>query len=452
MSALLDRLTVLVDVMRRAGVPVTTAGHLDAVAALAELPLGDVGVVREALRATLVKQPDPEGLFDRAFATVMLRPPAVVAADAPSAASPVGDVGELTARLQDAVRGGARDELAALAGPAVAAFGGFDVADRTARYHLHRVTRALDLSRMLGTAMRQLRADGEVDEFELALKRIELLGVLDELRRLLAAEVAAKMAAEGDPLAPVGDRGDLRDRDIVTLSATELDELRRVVQPLARALARRASRRRHARREGRLDVRRTVRRSLGAGGVPLDVALRHRPPHRPDVVLLCDVSGSVAEFARFTLLLVGALHAELRSVRSFAFVDGIAEVTELFRHAVYQLNVRRLAELPGIVAADGHSDYGRVFGAFADRHLTAVTPRSTVIVCGDARTNHRPANEGALRRVAERARRVWWFNPEPAAEWGATDSMIETYRPACSGVFEVRTLRQLADAVGHLLA
>ena len=120
---------------------------------------------------------------------------------------------------------------------------------------------------------------------------------------------------------------------MLQLSALELSELRRVVQPLARQLAARISSHRRLRSTGRLDPRRTVRRSLQAGGVPLDVVMRRRHPHRPELVLLCDVSGSVAEFAQFTFTLVHALHDELRRVRSFAFVDGIAEVTDLFESA-----------------------------------------------------------------------------------------------------------------------
>ena len=119
-------------------------------------------------------------------------------------------------------------------------------------------------------------------------------------------------------------------RDLLELSAVELDELRRTVQPLARQLAARIGRRRRQQATGRLDARTTARRSLQSGGVPLDPAWRKRHPHRPEVVVLCDVSGSVAEFAQFTFTLVHALHAELARVRSFAFVDGVVEVTDLF--------------------------------------------------------------------------------------------------------------------------
>ncbi|MEO5898706.1 MAG: VWA domain-containing protein, partial [Ilumatobacteraceae bacterium] len=187
------------------------------------------------------------------------------------------------------------------------------------------------------------------------------------------------------------------------------------------------------------------------GGVPIDVVERRRFPHRPDLVLLCDVSGSVAPFAQFTLLLVNALHRELRTVRSFAFVDGVAEVTDLFADAVHDLDVHRLVERRGVVGLAGHSDYGRAFGQFVEHHLGAISTRTTVLICGDGRSNHLPPGADALRRIAARARCVYWLNPEPRAEWDTTDSVITALRPACREVFEVRTVRHLADVITQLV-
>ena len=239
--------------------------------------------------------------------------------------------------------------------------------------------------------------------------------------------------------------------DLLHLSIAERDELRRVLQPLLRRLAVRIGHRRRLRSTGRVDVRRTIRRSLQFGGVPVDVVRRRRHPHRPDLVVLCDVSGSVAEFARFTFTLVNALHTEVRDVRSFAFVGGIAEVTDVFCEARFDIPVDRLVGRHGVVGLDGHSDYGAVFRQFDDEHLDEVIGRrTTLVIAGDARGNHRDAGVVAFARIAGRARRVLWLNPEPVAAWGRADSLIEEYRPSCTAVQEVRTLRQLADAIGEL--
>jgi hypothetical protein len=169
------------------------------------------------------------------------------------------------------------------------------------------------------------------------------------------------------------------------------------------------------------------------------------------VVVLCDISGSVAEFARFTLMLLHALQSELAGLRSFVFVDGVAEVTDLMARSDVELDPRLLLTLPGVVVGDGHSDYRQVFERVVEVHGDALTPASTVLVTGDARTNHRPDGAEALRELRRRTRRVYWLDPEPQADWTEGDSALVRYRPSCDGVFEVRTLAQLARAVEAIL-
>jgi uncharacterized protein with von Willebrand factor type A (vWA) domain len=342
-------------------------------------------------------------------------------------------------------------EIALIAQQAVEALAGMhEDGEHSERYYLHRVMRAMDLSRMLSAAMQQLRRDGELTELELMLARNEFAEMLERFRRRLAAEIAARLGTEHREDIAIDSA--LADRNMLQLSAMELSELRRLVQPLARQLAARISRHRRLHNTGRLDARRTVRRSLQAGGVPLDIAMRRRHPHRPELVVLCDVSGSVAEFAQFTFTLVHALHDELRRVRSFAFVDGIAEVTDLFESAQHEIHVNRFVERRGVLGDDGHSDYGKALTRFVELHLhEAVGPRSTVIICGDARTNYRPDGLEALKTIAATARRLFWLNPESESEWGATDSAMDEFREVCRAVYEVRTLRQLGDVVAELV-
>jgi uncharacterized protein len=452
---LIGRVEVLVDHLRRRGFEVTTGAVIDAFKALTHLPLDDRETVRAGLRATLVKTTDPTGEFDRVFRSVFsgiddssLDDPSITA----GATTAQKDPGQLSNSLLQAMQQGDAAQIALLAQQAVEALAGMDEeGEHSARYCLHRVMRAMDLSRMLSAAMQQLRRDGELTELELMLARNEFAEMLDQFRRRLAAAIAERMTGD-DVRADIDIGTALADRDMLQLSALELNELRRVVQPLARQLAARVSSHRRLRSTGRLDARRTVRRSLQAGGVPLDVVMRRRHPHRPDLVLLCDVSGSVAEFAQFTFTLVHALHDELRRVRSFAFVDGIAEVTDLFETAQHEIHVNRFVERRGVLGNDGHSDYGRAFTRFVEQHLAdAVSARSTVIICGDARTNYRPDGAEALRAIAAQARRVFWLNPESEDEWGATDSAIDDYRVYCRGVFEVRSLRQLGDVIASLV-
>jgi len=169
---------------------------------------------------------------------------------------------------------------------------------------------------------------------------------------------------------------------------------------------------------------------------------------KADLYLLCDVSGSVAEFAHFTMSLLYAMNEEFARIRSFAFVDGIDEVTKVFDDRSIQLDARHLLARADVVWADGHSDYGHVFERFWNVYgLGALGPRTTVIITGDARNNYRDPGLAALRAIQKCARKVYWLNPEPRPEWNTTDSIMAAYAPYCDGVFEARNLRQLADFV-----
>jgi len=227
--------------------------------------------------------------------------------------------------------------------------------------------------------------------------------------------------------------------------------MRQLVRPLARQMAARARHRRRPSASGRLDVRRTMRLALGTGGVAINPVWRRPLARRPELVVMCDVSGSVAEFAKFTLSLLQALHQELPGSRSFVFVDAPAEVSDLVRHSPGVIDPRLFLSRPGAIADGGHSDYGAVLQRLIDDHFGSLGPRTTMIFCGDGRTNGHPSRPELLRTLRRRVRRLYWLNPEPRQSWGTGDSVIAEYRPHCDDMAEVRNLRQLSDWVQNVL-
>ena len=198
-------------------------------------------------------------------------------------------------------------------------------------------------------------------------------------------------------------------------------------------------------------MRRTIRRSLASGGVPLDVAPRRRRPHRPELYVLCDISGSVAEFSVFTLTLMSALSAELPRTRSFVFVDAVDEITGLLERTGHQIEPWQILRNTNVIGATGHSDYGTVLGQFWERVGSELSGTATVLITGDGRSNYRPAEAATLAAIARRARSVFWLDPEPRAAWEQHDSAIADYRPHCTQMFEVCTLRQLEACVERIL-
>ena len=241
------------------------------------------------------------------------------------------------------------------------------------------------------------------------------------------------------------------DIDFMHASRDERKLLRQAIHPLTRKLAVRLARKRRRGRRGPLDFRSTVRHSLSTGGVPADPQFRPPRPHKPEIFVIADISGSVAAFARFTLHLVYALSGQFSRVRSFVFIDGIDEVTHLFEgtddimEAIHRVNTEA-----DVVWVDGHSDYGHAFEAFWERAGREISPKSTVIILGDARNNYHASQSWVVKEIAHRARHLYWLNPEPKSYWDTGDSIVSDYAVYCDGAFECRNLRQLETFVDHL--
>ena len=241
------------------------------------------------------------------------------------------------------------------------------------------------------------------------------------------------------------------DVDFVHATREDTLALQQVVYPLTRALAARLAQRRRRRRHGTLDFRRTVRASLSTGGVPVEPRFRRPHPSKPEIMVLADISGSVANFARFTLLFVYAMASQFSRVRSWAFVDGIDEVTRFFDHALdVGESVRRVTSEADVVWTDGHSDYGHTLTTFFERHGREVSPKTTIIVLGDARNNYHSTEAWVIDQLVRRARAVHWLNPEPRGYWNTGDSVMQAYAERCTGVYECRNLRQLQRFVARV--
>jgi uncharacterized protein with von Willebrand factor type A (vWA) domain len=438
----LDSVIGFAGALRRAGVPVSIGECIDAARALSQVDLLDRQIVRTSLCTTLVKQQEHLPVFFAVFANWFRA--AQHEAERSFAATAQAGQDDPLAGLVEALRSGDLSALRAAAAAAVGRFGGLD-AERpsSSRHHIFRVLRSLDLTKLLQQAMASETAE---DHERLAQLRQHTA----EFRRMVADEVQAQLAERTGDDEGVPRVQDVNDADFLGASPAQLKAMRDAVRPLARRLATRLARRRQLQSQGRIDVRRTARRSLSSGGVPIDLAFRRPRVHHPDLFVLCDVSGSVAEFARFTITLLHALCHELPRTRIFVFVDSVDEVTALVERSPFTLDVGHLLAATDAVGADGHSDYGAVFSRFWSRYGADLSNTSTVIIAGDGRTNYRDPGTATLRLLHQKARRLYWLNPEPRQEWGTADSSIDAYRRYCDALVEVRNLRQLSDFIYHV--
>lgn len=451
---LLDRHLEFVVALREAGLPVSVSEGLDAVRAVGNVGLDDRETMRVAYAATLVKRPSHRGSFDAIFD--LFFPPLVGSgarwtdADPTDRDSPDA-VHDLRDRITTALAEGDQDQaaLGELAVELVERLGALPGRGKgTSTWSAHQALSQVGMQALLDRLLAALSGERERDEARrLAERRVaSFTGLVDgEVRRRLAEDRTPQYVAETVLRPPV---------DQIAFTAArraDVEQMRREIYPLARRLASRLAKERHARRRGPLDFRRTVRASMSTGGVPLTTHHRPRRPHRNELVVLCDVSGSVAQFAQFTLLLVFALREEFTKVRAFTFVDDVHEVTRHFRPGGDPAEtMAKLAASVAHASRWGRTDYGHAFTRFHERHADALGPKASLLVLGDARSNYGDLALPVFTGMVRQSRHAYWLNPEHRRQWGTGDSGADRYAEVVQMV-ECRNLSQLSDFVHDIV-
>jgi len=443
-AAILD----LVRRLRAGGLPVSTSETLDAVAAFTVVDMNNRIDVRTALKATLVKDTTHEVLFERSFEVVFPRVHRERRGDGITTGSTAPEQGDeqLMDDLVRALREGDVSQIDELLDEAIERYAGTGKNQKSAGHHTQRALRRMNVSDLYRRYLEQSEADSAYDK---AVNAAEAAAMLEHMKLRMEDLVAGRLR-EVEGQFSMQSLEDPEDRPLLQAGPDELAAMRQAMRPLARRLATRLGNRKRRGTQG-LDMRRTIRASMGTGGVPVRPILRRRRPTKPDLIVLCDVSGSTAQFAPFTLTLLHAVHQEFRRVRSFVFIDGIVEITDILASSPGVLDPRQLLGGRGLIVKDGRSDYQQVLHTFLETWGEAVTAKTTVIIAGDTRSHRRDSASPELAELSHRARRLYWLNPEQRQEWDTLDSCASEYANQCTEFFEVSTIRQLIDAVTQIV-
>lgn len=465
------RILEFAELLRHQGLRISPAESLDALSGLEHTGLADREIVRSTLRTTMVKRavdvPVFEEMFELYFSALgqMVRETAAGAGEA--LGSDLEEMRELVRQLEEmlAEQGMELSELARA------------LLDQDEGVLEQRLREAMEEARgdaegggrfrpgafanALGTAMGfsllEQELDAAADAAEDGLGDEENQQLRDLIReRLAELREMMKRASQIE-----GKRTEERERDDAGLGAVgeksfyyltedEIRQMKEAVTRLAQRLKNVVAVKRNRARRGTLDLQRTLRNNISYGGVPFDVRLERKKRHKPQIVVLCDVSDSVRNVSRFMLQFVFALQDLYSRVRSFIFVSDIGEVTSLFEEneAGQALDLALRGDVINVFA---HSDFGRAFKDFHADHIGSITRRTTVIILGDARNNYNLPHEWVLRDIQARARQLLWLNPEAKTTWGFGDSEMDRYRPYCDLVEECRNLNQLYRVVDRLL-
>jgi hypothetical protein len=444
---------------RGAGVRLSPAESIDAMRAVAKVGFSDRTILRDTFLLTLAKSQDEKKALGDCFDLFFDQPEPSQAAPedgetdasesgsettesgADSDASGGGDAAQDIGSLAQMLLSQDRNEIAAAIANASSAASLSDIRYFTQRgIFSGRILDAMGIGRLRDDLDNLTATNPAMAE--------RLAAALGALRETVRDAVSQALLLYGREEAENLRNEILRNAPLSRIEPRQIEQMRHLIRQIARRLRERYSKPRKRQRRGHLDVRRTLRRNAAWGSVPFLTAWKRKHRDKPKIVAICDVSGSVARVSDFFLLLIHSLHEVVSDVRSFAFSGHLIEVSDILEAKSPE---EAMAEIMAKVGF-GSSDYGNSFADFEKQWMSAVTPQTTVIVLGDARSNNLDPRADILRRIGERSKRLVWLNPEGRMAWGWGDSEMPRYSTFCTVVRQCATAQQLERAVSDIVA
>lgn len=415
-------LVKFVHVLRHLGLRVSAAEVIDAMRALTSVDLLSRSQVQGTLAATLVKNRDDQALFNQAFNSYF---------STPEARQQRLEQRQIRMAEEAEQLAEAEEELV---------FAGEEGMEQDGW-----VPDKLDLSREdLQTYNRMPEtAKGKLRDY---LKSHMEGNDINDPRRLLSNVIQSQLAYWKRKLAQEEEE-DSGNLDLALMGEEELDEvlehvksnlpqqhsimhtdMKRIapedvakaevlIKKMARRLATRISRRyRQSLKKQAVDIRRTVRYNLRYGGTPLALRYRSQRIDRPQLLLLCDVSGSMARYATFVLQFIYGLSSAVGRIESFIFAEDLEQVTERFGGSTDFQDT-----MVGIMNQSSQwgrgTDLAKTLDSLMQQYSKKLASDTIVILLSDGRTVAPDQAAQRLSKIAAKCKQILWLNTLPATEW-----------------------------------
>ena len=242
----------------------------------------------------------------------------------------------------------------------------------------------------------------------------------------------------------------LDEKDFLFTDAEERRKLLKETRNLGLILANKFVKYTKSASKGKLLFRKTIRKSLKNGGSLYDIVLKPKIKKKPRLILLCDISGSMALYSLFGLTLLFGVVQRFRSVHAFVFIDGITDITNELKNLKFNNINKILTNWNNYVHVDGHSDYDKSFKDLLDEKIISNSSFNTLIVIGDARNNYRPINSETIDKLSKKFQNIYWMNPERSQYWNTGDSQFHHYQSISKKYSEVRNFEQLKTFINSI--
>ncbi|HVP29958.1 MAG TPA: VWA domain-containing protein [Myxococcota bacterium] len=462
------------NLLRKSGVRVSVAEAIDAFTALDEVDFDEREIFRDALRSTMVKRSDDIPTYDQLFDLFWsgfydnLRE----SFDQAIAGAESGEMSyeQLLEALKNQIQGMPGDvDLSELAKALLTA----DLAQLEQMIRgaadeagVQRIENLLQIGFFSRRILERMNAEGAGKELRELVERLAAAGMpeaqiqairdlverlLEALRKSVRNLTERELQKQNFDYMEKFRRESLVEKSFYHLTEEDIKRMREVVTRLAQRIKNILSIRRRRLAKGKLDLHQTLRRNLARGGVPFELSFKQRKKDKPKLVILCDVSSSVANVSRFMLQFVYSLQEAFTKIRAFVFVAELGEVTQVFHDLDIHDAIDKALDGGDVINVYTRSNFGFAFHGFWQNYLAAIDKRTTVLILGDARNNYNDPRAWCLREIHNKAKNVVWLNPENPGAWGFGDSVMDKYLPFTDVAEECRNLKQLSRVVDRLV-
>ncbi|MAE96442.1 MAG: hypothetical protein CL910_17475 [Deltaproteobacteria bacterium] len=471
-----QKIVEFTNLLRKSGVRVSVAESIDAFMALDELSLSDREIFKDALRTTMVKRSEDIATYDQLFDLYWSAFYDGLKNSFEQAAGDMegefdleqmmkaiqeglqnmeGDPGELDlSELAKALLSQDMDKLEQLIREAAEAAG------------TERIENMLQLGFFTRRTMEQMDAEGAGDQLRDLAQQLRESGMsdaqadallelidkfLEALRKSVRNYTERELQQQNFDYMEKFRRESLLEKSFYNLTEDEIKKMREVVVRLAQRIKNVLSIRKRRLKRGKLDLHTMLRRNMAHGGVPFDLIFKQRRKERPKLVILCDVSSSVANVSRFMMQFMYSLQECFTKIRAFVFVSELGEVTQVFKDKDINDAIEKALDGGDVINVYTRSNFGFAFHHFWQNFLSSVDNKTTVLILGDARNNYNDPRAWCLRDLHNKAKDVVWLNPESPSAWGFGDSVMDKYLPYTDVAEECRNLKQLSRVVDRLV-
>ncbi|MGH0036515.1 MAG: vWA domain-containing protein [Myxococcota bacterium] len=463
------------NLLRKSGIRVSVAEGIDTFQALDELSLDDREIFKDAMRAAMVKRGDEISTYDELFDLYWsgfydgLRD---AFGDMASEMGQMGiDLEELMRQLAEQMGQMNADDMDL--GDLAKALLTQDlnqleqmIRQAADAAGTERIENMLQIGFFSRRTTEQMDLEGAGQQLEDLAQRLEEMGLSPEqaeamrelirklqetMRRSVRNFVERELQQQNHDYMEKFRKEMLTEKSFYHLTEEEIRKMREVVTRLAQRIKNILSIRKKRLKRGKLDLHTTLRRNMARGGIPFEVVFKQRRKERPKLVILCDVSSSVANVSRFMLQFMYSLQEAFTKIRCYVFVSELGDVTPVFQDNEITDAIEKALDGGDVINVYTRSNFGYAFHHFWKNHLSAIDNKTTVLVLGDARNNYNDPKAWCLRDIRNKAKNVVWLNPESPSAWGFGDSVMNRYLPYCDIVEECRNLRQLSKIVDQIV-